>query len=125
MKVLLVEDSPTQAEFYRLILEDVGLEVIHVTDGPTALDAASIAWPDLVILDVNLPGGMDGMQVCARLHRMEETRNVPVIMLTQRDTSRDAMMGMEAGAVDYIAKDDFVVETLYSTLRQLHLIMEE
>ena len=117
-QVLLVEDSTTQAAYYRLVLEEAGLEVHLVGDGQAALDFAYHNRPDLVILDVNLPG-MDGFQVCSRLSRAAETCDIPIVMLTGRDTADDAWTGLQAGAVDYIPKDDFAVEALLASLGQL------
>jgi DNA-binding response OmpR family regulator len=122
IRVLLVEDSPTQAEFYASTLRSLGVEVRLASDGKTALEIASIEQPDLIILDVNLPGSMDGIQVCVRLSRMPETHAIPVIILTKRDTPKDAMQGLKVGAIDYIAKDQFAVETLINSLKQFGII---
>jgi DNA-binding response OmpR family regulator len=118
LRILLVEDSPTQAEFYGTSLKKAGFEVTLAENGRTALDLAIMEQPEVIILDVNLPGGMDGIQVCARLSRIPETTHIPVIILTQRDTPKDAMAGLKVGAVDYIAKDAFAVETLIESLKQ-------
>ena len=118
MRVLLVEDSPTQAAFYKEVLQEVGLPVIHARDGREALDMAFEYQPDLIILDVHLPV-LDGIQVCARLSRLPETAHIPVIMLTRLDQPEDAMAGLNAGALDYIAKDEFAVETLLASMEQL------
>jgi DNA-binding response OmpR family regulator len=124
MKVLLVEDSPTQAEFYKEVLQEVGLSIIHARDGREALDMALEYQPDLIILDVNLPV-LNGIQVCARLQRTSETQHIPIIMLTRLDKPEDAMAGLSAGAVDYIAKDEFAVETLLASLEQLGIANSE
>ncbi len=115
---LLVEDSPTQAQFYKDILEQLGLEVSIVDNGKDALDFAYRYHPQLIVLDVNLPI-MDGFQVCSRLSRSEETSNIPIIMLTERDAAEDASAGLQSGAIDYIAKDKFAAETLSASIRQL------
>lgn len=122
LEILLVEDSPTQSEYYRSILEEIGLLVHLAVDGKSALEIAANYQPNLIILDVNLPGGMDGLQVCQRLGRLPETQQIPVIMLTQRDTSNDAIEGMKVGAVDYIAKDEFAVQTLLDSMKQLGIL---
>ena len=118
MRVLLVEDSPTQAMFYRTILDELGLEVHMVSEGRAALNYAYENQPDLIILDINLPD-MDGFQVCTRLSRAQETSSIPIIMLTERDTPDDAWHGLQAGAVDYIPKDGFAAETLSASIQQL------
>lgn len=120
-KVLLVEDSPTQAAFYRESLEELGLQVVTIDDGSSALIYALETPPDLIVLDVNLPG-MDGFQVCSRLQRSAQTKDVPIIMLTQNDRAKDASLGFKAGAIDYIAKDEFAIETLVVTLQQIGII---
>lgn len=120
-QVLLVEDSPTQAQQIKETLEDVGLEVYVVNDGPDAIREAMTNPPNLIVLDVNLPS-MDGYQVCRRLKRNPGTRNVPVIMLTEHASPKETMTGLQSGADDYIPKDIFAGEHLLDTLRELGLI---
>src|SRR4051812_24018815 len=81
-------------------LEYEGFEVEVVTDGPKALESFAARRPDLVILDLNLPG-LDGMEVCRRLRR---TSDVPIIMLTARGDVDERVEGLEAGADDYLPK---------------------
>src|SRR5690349_22666113 len=104
LRILLVEDSPTQAAMICEILEEAGCEVEIAEDGQMALTKTYALLPDLLVLDVNLPI-MDGFQVCYRLKRDPETAHIPVIILTERDESDDALTGLAAGAIDYIAKD--------------------
>jgi two-component system response regulator ResD len=99
-RVLVVEDDPTISEVVCRYLEREGLIVDPVGDGLVALEHAATAWPDLVILDLMLPG-IDGLEVCRRL-RAEAP--VPVIMLTARGDEDDRVMGLELGADDYMAK---------------------
>lgn len=122
-RVLLVEDSPTQAEYYKVVLEGFGLEVWIAGDGPEALEIAYREHPDLIVLDVNLPS-MDGFQVCKRLSRSAETSDIPIVMLTERDSADDAWAGLESGAIDYIAKDNFADGTLQASLEQLGIVTE-
>lgn len=98
--VLVVEDDPTVSEVVVRYLEREGLTVDAVGDGQTALDHAARRWPDLVVLDLMLPG-IDGLEVCRRLRA---DAPVPVIMLTARGDEDDRVMGLELGADDYIAK---------------------
>src|SRR5512141_685454 len=102
--VLLVEDSPTQAQQIREVLESVGLTVRIATDGPDGIREALENPPDLIVLDIKLPS-MDGYQVCRRLKRAEETQTIPVIMLTDKAGAKETMTGLKAGADDYIPKD--------------------
>ncbi len=121
INVLLVEDSPTQAKQIKDTLESVGLTVLVVGDGPEALREAIANPPALIVLDVKLPS-MDGYQVCRRLKRAEETKHVPIIMLTDKMGARETMTGLRAGADDYIPKDIFAAEHLMDTLRELGVL---
>ena len=119
--VLLVEDSPTQAQQIKEVLESVGLTVRVATDGPEGIRDALENPPDLIVLDIKLPS-MDGYQVCRRLKRAEETHNIPVIMLTDKAGAKETMTGLKAGADDYIPKDVFASEHLMETLRELGVL---
>jgi DNA-binding response OmpR family regulator len=120
-RVLVVEDSPTQAEQIKVTLEAHGLLVEIVSDGPDAIREAMRNPPQLVVLDINLPS-MDGYQVCRRLKRNAATRDVPVIMLTEHASPKETMTGLQSGADDYIPKDVFAGEHLLDSLRELGLI---
>ena len=98
--VLVVEDDPTIADVVVRYLTREGLDVTAVGDGRDALDAAAARWPDLVVLDLMLPG-LDGLEVCRRLHSQAP---VPVIMLTARGDEEDRVLGLELGADDYVVK---------------------
>ncbi|KRF13775.1 two-component system response regulator [Nocardioides sp. Soil797] len=99
-KILVVEDEPTinQAVSDRLI--GSGYEVVRAYDGPGAVASFEEASPDLVLLDVMLPG-FDGHEVCRRIQAM---RPVPVLMLTARDDESDILVGLGVGADDYLTK---------------------
>ncbi|CAN5537824.1 response regulator transcription factor [soil metagenome] len=99
-QVLLVEDDDTVAEVVARYLEREGYEVRRVSDGAVALEAAASRPPDIVILDIMLPG-MDGLEVCRRLRARAP---VPIIMLTALGEESDRIVGLELGADDYIAK---------------------
>ncbi len=98
--VLVVEDDPNISEVVVRYLAREGLEVTAVADGRDALDAAAARWPDLVVLDLMLPG-IDGLEVCRRLRARAP---VPVIMLTARGDEEDRVLGLELGADDYVVK---------------------
>ena len=98
--VLVVDDDLALAEMLGIVLRNEGLEVTHCADGSSALDAFHEAKPDLVLLDVMLPG-LDGIEVCRRL-RAES--GVPIVMLTARTDTVDVVVGLEAGADDYVLK---------------------
>lgn len=123
IEVLLVEDSKTQAAQIKETLESVGLTVRLAYDGPEGLRDAIENPPALIILDVKLPS-MDGFQVCRRLKRAPETKDVPVIMLTEKAGPKATMSGLRAGADDYIPKDIFASEHLVDTLQELGILDE-
>ena len=99
-RVLVVEDEPNIADPIRRGLIYKGYEVEVADSGEQALDLARERPPDLVILDLMLPG-MDGLEVC---RRMRAADSMPIIMLTARDSTSDKVEGLEAGADDYVTK---------------------
>ncbi|MEV8088416.1 response regulator transcription factor [Streptomyces nigra] len=99
-RVLVVDDDPTVAEIVSGYLDRAGYVVDRAGDGPAALAAAAARRPDLVVLDLMLPG-MDGLEVC---RRMRGQGPVPVIMLTARGDEDDRILGLEVGADDYVTK---------------------
>src|SRR3954470_23150116 len=99
-RVLVVDDDPTVAEVVTGYLDRAGYAVDRAEDGPDALSRAAAHWPDLVVLDLMLPG-MDGLEVC---RRMRARGPVPVIMLTARGDEEDRVLGLELGADDYVVK---------------------
>ncbi|WP_327387356.1 response regulator transcription factor [Streptomyces sp. NBC_01207] len=102
--VLVVDDDPTVSEVVAGYLERAGFAVRLAADGPTGLRAAEELRPDLMVLDLMLPG-MDGLEVCRRLRAGENSgRPVPVIMLTARGDEDDRILGLEVGADDYVTK---------------------
>jgi DNA-binding response OmpR family regulator len=101
--VLIVEDSPDIADLIRHYLERGGYETDVRGSGRDALIAARRSPPDLVVLDVMLPG-MDGMQVCQALRADPPTARVPVLMLTAKGEESDRVRGLELGADDYVTK---------------------
>jgi two-component system alkaline phosphatase synthesis response regulator PhoP len=98
--ILVVDDEPKIVKLARDYLEQSGFTVLTTGDGTTALAIARHARPDLVVLDLNLPG-TDGLDVCRALRRESE---VPIIMLTARVEETDRLIGLELGADDYITK---------------------
>jgi DNA-binding response OmpR family regulator len=99
-RVLVVDDDPTVSDVVRLYLERAGIAVMLAGDGPTALAAYREQPPDLVVLDLMLPG-MDGIEVC---RRMRATSDVPVVMLTALGEEADRVLGLRTGADDYVTK---------------------
>ena len=100
MKVLLVEDDRSIADSVVSSLSGAGLEVAHVTTGGAAIDALSLATPDVILLDLGLPD-MDGLDVAKRIR---EEWSVPVIIVSARGDELDRVLGLELGADDYVVK---------------------
>jgi DNA-binding response OmpR family regulator len=98
--IVLAEDDPKQAELVRRYLEREAHSVVVVPDGRAALDEVRRFAPDLLVLDVMLPG-MDGLAVCRELRRESD---LPVLMLTARSTEEDLLLGLDLGADDYVTK---------------------
>lgn len=96
--ILVVDDQPKIVKLARDYLEKSGFRVVEAADGSAALDAARRERPDLIVLDLNLPG-MDGLDVCRALRRQSE---VPIIMLTAWVEEANKLIGLELGADDYI-----------------------
>jgi twitching motility two-component system response regulator PilH len=120
-RVLIVEDSQTQALRFQLELLRYGLSVEVATNGRSGLDTAYRTLPDVIVLDVDLPG-MDGYQICRNLKADPQTQHIPVLMLTRREEAHDALIGIQAGANDYIPKDSFAEHNLVEALRQLGVL---
>jgi two-component system, OmpR family, alkaline phosphatase synthesis response regulator PhoP len=110
--ILIVDDEPKIVRLTRDYLEKDGFQVISAGDGPAALALAHREHPDLVVLDLMLPG-MDGWEVCRALRRESD---VPVIMLTARAEESDQVVGLELGADDYVTKP-FSPRTLLARVR--------
>lgn len=114
-KILLVEDEPQIASFVSRGLQHEGYHVLTAPDGETGLDLAFSELPDLIVLDVMLPG-IDGLAVCRQIR--EAQLQTPVLMLTAKDAVPDRVAGLEAGADDYLVKP-FAFEELLARVRAL------
>ena len=112
-KVLVVDDEANIVDILRFNLQREGYEVLAAYDGSDGLRQAQTLSPDLILLDVMLPG-MDGFQVCEALRKTDPL--TPVIMLTAREEERDRVMGLELGADDYVVKP-FSVRELMARVR--------
>ncbi len=99
-RILIVDDDSNICELLRLYLEKDGFQADIVTDGIKALEAFQSLKPDLVLLDIMLPG-MDGWQICREIRKTSQT---PIIMLTAKGETFDKVLGLELGADDYITK---------------------
>ena len=101
--ILIVDDEPRIAALARDYLEHAGFAVQTIGDGQAALDSARRRRPDLVVLDLGLPG-LDGLDVTRRLRGDPATAGLPIVMLTARDDEIDKLLGLELGADDYLTK---------------------
>jgi len=99
--VVVVEDDPHIADLIELYLRRDGHRVVQAASGEAGLEAAVRERPRLVILDIGLPGEIDGLEVCRRLR---SSSDVPVLMVTARDDEIDRVLGLELGADDYVTK---------------------
>jgi DNA-binding response OmpR family regulator len=123
-KILVVEDEPSLQETLAYNLEKQGYEVEAVGDGRLALEAARTRIPDLIVLDIMLPG-LDGFEVCKILRK---EMSVPILMLTARDDEIDRVVGLEVGADDYLTKPFSMRELLArvkAQLRRTQIIRDE
>ena len=100
LKILLVDDDPNIRQLVNLYLLKEGFEVVMAERGDDALKMFKTAAPNLILLDIMLPG-MDGWQVCREVRKIS---NIPIIMLTAKDETFDKVLGLELGADDYVAK---------------------
>ncbi|HYZ19874.1 MAG TPA: response regulator transcription factor [Gaiellaceae bacterium] len=122
-RILIVDDEPAIVDAVGYALRTEGFETDAADDGERALDAAANGTYDLVLLDLNLPG-ISGIEVCRRLR---ESSEVPVIMLTARDSEVDLVLGLEVGADDYVKKPFSMTELISrvrATLRRRSLDLE-
>ncbi len=114
-RILVVDDERDIVDLLTFNLEKEGFAVTQAFDGESALKAIRTERPDLVILDLMLPG-LSGLDVCRQVRRDRETENLPIIMLTAKGEPLDRVVGLEIGADDYLAKP-FNVRELTARLR--------
>jgi DNA-binding response OmpR family regulator len=103
MKVLIIEDEETLLRNLAEKLRSEGLTVITATDGENGLSKIRSETPDLIVLDIMLPG-LDGLSICRMVRHDTATAHIPIIMLTARGTEVDKIVGLESGADDYVVK---------------------
>jgi DNA-binding response OmpR family regulator len=103
-RVLIVEDQPDIRKLIRMTLEFEAYEIHEADDGASGLRMALALQPDLVLLDVMMPGELDGLQVCQRIKSDATLAGVRVVLLTARGQTRDREAGQRAGADEYLVK---------------------
>jgi DNA-binding response OmpR family regulator len=110
-KILVVDDEDDILHFLEMVLKEKGYQVTTASGGHEALTRAQIDKPDLVLLDIMMPQ-MDGWEVLKLLRVDEDTRRIPVAMLSARTEAKDRVQGLQEGAIDYICKPFSLTELL-------------
>lgn len=131
-KILVVDDQPENVHLLSDRLRKVGYDIESAYNGPTGIEKAVATCPDLILLDVMMPG-MSGFEVCKSLSLKDETRDIPVILVTALTSPEDLKQGLQAGAFDYVKKPFNKVELLarihsalrFSETRRMLLEMEK
>ncbi|HTN89610.1 MAG TPA: response regulator, partial [Sorangium sp.] len=119
--ILIVDDVPANLAVAIDHLEEQGFEIAIAQDGEEALERAELLQPDLILLDIVLMPGMDGLETCRRLKARASTREIPVIFMTALAETADKVAGFEAGGVDYVTKP-FQLDEVAARV-QTHLTM--
>src|SRR4028118_2318018 len=127
--ILIVDDNPDNLELLFFFLSDSDFTVLLATSGESALKKVEEANPDLVLLDVMMPG-IDGFETCRRLKANQSSKDIPVIFMTALSETVDKVRGFNVGAVDYITKpmqeEDLKARvTTHLTIRNLNLRLKE
>lgn len=102
-RILIVDDSPTEAHVLKSMLENNGFEVEIAENGTEGIDLARELKPDLVLMDVVMPG-LNGFQATRQLTKNSDTSDIPVIIVTTKDQETDRVWGLRQGAKDYLTK---------------------
>ncbi|HEV7352855.1 MAG TPA: PleD family two-component system response regulator [Brevundimonas sp.] len=125
-RILVVDDVPANIRLLEAKLTFEYYDVLTAPDGPTALEVAARDAPDIILLDVMMPG-MDGYEVCRRLKANADTRHIPIIMVTALDGREERIRGLDAGADDFITKpiDDVILMARVRSLARLKLVTDE
>lgn len=125
-RVLIVDDVPANLKLLDAKLTAEYFGVLKASSGPEALEIAEAQQPDIILLDVMMPG-MDGFEVCRRLKASPQTEHIPVIMVTALDQPRDRVQGLEAGADDFLTKpvNDLALFARVKSLVRLKMVTDE
>lgn len=121
-RILVADDTTANLQLLTNLLTEQGYAVHPASDGELALEFVRATLPDLILLDIRMPG-MDGYEVCRRLKADERSRAVPVIFISILEDARDKVRGFKAGAVDYVTKP-FLPEEVLARI-QIHLRLRE
>jgi len=118
--ILIVDDTPTNLQILGIVFDKQGFEIFVATDGVSALEQVQNIRPDLILLDVMMPG-LDGFETCQRLKANPDTADIPVIFMTALTETTDKVKGFQAGAVDYVTKPIQIEEVLARVKTHLNL----
>src|SRR3954468_22762904 len=121
-RILLIEDAPANIQALSAILKEQGWQISVATSGQQAIDLLGRIRPDLILLDVMMPG-MDGFETCQRIKASRAWREIPIIFLTAKTETADIVRGFEVGAVDYVGKP-FNAHELLARVRT-HLALDQ
>jgi len=102
-RILIVDDSPTETYRFREILTKHGYDVIEASNGADGVTLAKAEQPDLVLMDVVMPG-VNGFQATRQITRDEDTKHIPVVIVSSKDQATDRVWGKRQGALDYLIK---------------------
>ncbi|MBD1220668.1 response regulator [Acinetobacter seifertii] len=102
-RILIVDDSPTETYRFREILTKHGYDVLEASNGADGVTLAKAEQPDLVLMDVLMPG-VNGFQATRQITRDEDTKHIPVVIVSTKDQATDRVWGKRQGALDYLIK---------------------
>jgi PleD family two-component response regulator len=122
--ILIVDDASSNREILQEILEGEGYKTLSVVNGHFALIFAENHRPDLILLDIMMPG-MDGYEVCRELKKNHRTKDIPVIFISALDNTRDIVKALNSGGVDYITKPYLEEEIISRVATHLRLIKQK
>lgn len=122
--ILIVDDASSNREILQEILEGEGYKTLSVVNGHFALIFAENHHPDLILLDIMMPG-MDGYEVCRELKKNPRTKDIPVIFISALDNTRDIVKALNSGGVDYITKPYLEEEIISRVATHLRLIKQK
>ena len=127
LAVLVVEDSPTQAEALRRILIQAGHQVTMARDGVEGLERAIESAPQVIVSDISMPR-MDGFELCKRIRQNEKTQHIPVVLLTALSDVWDIIRGLNVGADNYVTKPydaSLLLERIEDAVKQKSILDQE